>query len=147
MTLTEITLVYQFETLISLIFKLTKEQEVYVNLSINNDGESFSIKVLKQENFISNIGKPDTYEFVRINSNSDHELVRILGEVLTRVDIGFEESKMGDMESVYYALFHFGSAKCLFFNNGDDGYFTLDKIKDILSNDIYKPIWLYNFRF
>ena len=75
------------------------------------------------------------YTIQRIGGNSS--LLKLIGNKITNIEFGIGKTLYAEEQVIYYIMLQTNDSKCLFFNNGDECAYSLDKINKILANDIY----------
>jgi hypothetical protein len=80
-------------------------------------------------------------EVVRPSSGSHAPLAQLLGQRMHAPQFGFTASPIGSHVNLYYYRVRIGEVDFLFFNNGDQGAYTLDRSEQILAHDIYECQW------
>ena len=68
-------------------------------------------------------------------------LSKLIGDKITNIELGIGETLYTEEQVIYYIMLQTNDSKCLFFNNGDECAYSLDKINEILANDIYGYKW------
>ncbi|MBW7913912.1 MAG: hypothetical protein H3C54_09515 [Taibaiella sp.] len=113
-------------------------------LSINDDGESISVVEKIGWTNLADLHN-ETYSYTTINdkSNTNDELSKLLNSTIIDLQYGIGNELGTKLTVVYYVQIQTNICKFLFFNNGDDGQYTFDKIEDFLANDIYGFKWTH----
>ena len=83
--------------------------------------------------------KYEAYTIQRIGSNSS--LSKLIGDKITNIEFGIGKTLYTEEQVIYYIMLQTNDSKCLFFNNGDECVYSLDKISEILADDIYNYKW------
>ena len=83
--------------------------------------------------------KYEAYTIQRIGSNSS--LSKLIGDKITNIEFGIGKTLYTEEQVIYYIMLQTNDSKCLFFNNGDECAYSLDKISEILADDIYNYKW------
>lgn len=110
-------------------------------LSISDDGET----ILFSENekwIVLNDISYEAYLAVKVNSEKD-ELSKLLGNEILNIQFGVGKTLDTSKEVIYYIKINTNKNNFLFFNNGDEGAYSFDKIDAILENDIYGYEWSF----
>ena len=87
----EVVLVNQYESLVNLIFRFTNDKSVFLDISLNSDGETFSLFISNDNDYLSKISEIDTYKIKFINIYTKTGIEEILGKSLTRIDVGADK--------------------------------------------------------
>lgn len=106
-------------------------------LSISDDGETilFSLK----NNWIAlNDINYETYSVIKVNKD---ESPNLLGNEISEIQFGIGKTLDTNKEVIYYIRINTNENEFLFFNNGDNGAYSFDRIKAILENEIYEYEW------
>ena len=74
-------------------------------------------------------------------------LSKLIGDKITNIELGIGETLYTEEQVIYYIMLQTNDSKCLFFNNGDECAYSLDKINEILANDIWLQIGRDSFLF
>jgi hypothetical protein len=127
--------------LLELYFNIEYANEKFsLKMSISDDGES--ILFSKSEKGIHpNAINYQAYEITEVNNSKD-ELSKLIGTQIMSIQLGIGKTLNTNEEVVYYARITTNENEFLFFNNGDEGAYSFDKIDAILQNDIYGYQWV-----
>ena len=116
-------------------------------IGITDDGESIFFKhysgPLSKKDIANEIDYGDVIAVERSN-----DIYRLVGQVIVEVSFGNGIAEvMNDNQAfikrpvLYYFKLSFTKGTFLFFNDGDEGYYSFDKIEEILAKDIYTYSW------
>lgn len=114
-------------------------EKLSFKLSISDDGETISFK-LSEKWIALNDFNYEIYSAVKVNS--DDELLNLLFNEIVNIKFGVGNTLDTQREVLYYVKVITDKNSFLFFNNGDEGAYSFDKIEAILENDIYGFEWL-----
>jgi hypothetical protein len=110
-------------------------------LNISDDGET--ILFSKNEKWtISNDLGYEAFSVIKVHIDKD-ELSKLLGTEILNIQFGIGKPLDIDKEVIYYIKIDTNKNEFLFFNNGDEGAYSFDKVKLILDNDIYGYEWSF----
>ncbi|MCL9806900.1 hypothetical protein NAT51_15295 [Flavobacterium amniphilum] len=109
-------------------------------LGIGDDGEtvlfSLNTRLIALEEIVY-----EAYLTTEIEKDKD-ELSCLLGNEILNIQFGVGETLDTHKKVIYYIKIDTGENEFLFFNNGNDGAYSFDKIEAILEDDIYGYEWL-----
>lgn len=124
--------------------------ELYFNVEYLNERLSFKLSISDDGEtiFFSENGKwitlndisYEAYSVVKVSTDKD-ELSKLLGNEILNIQFGVGKTLDTNKEVIYYIKINTNKNGFLFFNNGDEGAYSLDKIEAILENDIYGYEW------
>lgn len=123
--------------------------ELYFNVERNKNEESFKLSIadggetilFEQEKTFKSL-KDITYEIYTSGYISkEEELGRLIGNSIKLARFGIGQTLDANDEVLYYFMIATNKNEFLFFNNGDKGAYTFDKLDLILDNDIYGYEW------
>ena len=109
-----------------------------ISISASEEGETLLFSIGNYWKDKNNI-KYKAYTIQRIGSNSS--LSKLIGDKITNIEFGIGKTLYTEEQVIYYIMLQTNDSKCLFFNNGDECAYSLDKINKILANDIYGYKW------
>lgn len=118
------------------------EANTSFSLIISNDGDTILFE--KREGWITpnDLHYEDPYQVTSITgSMEDEELAKLVGNKIENMKFGIGETFDTKQPVLYYFLMTTDKHRFLFFNNGDDGGYSFDKIDDILAGDIFGYRW------
>jgi hypothetical protein len=134
------------EVLLELRFKVQNDESYNFSCGINSDGESIFYR--ESQNVNEQSYADSIYTHTVINYNSKDSLSNILNKEINSIKFGVGYSLISQVETLYYLKISTGDNEFLFFNNGDNGYYSLDNnIEKILENDIYEYEWRDSWKF
>ncbi len=139
--ITDIIKVVFGETLLELHFNIVHEKEkLSFMVCISDDGET--ILFSQKEDWI----KPEEIKYeiylaIPIDKNND-ELSKLINNEIQNIQYGVEKTLYTNKSVLYYFKINTDKSEFLFFNNGDEGAYSFDKINEILSSDIYGYEWV-----
>jgi hypothetical protein len=107
---------------------------------ISDDGETIGVSVLEGTETKPSLEMafPDV---TTIPVTTGDDLYRMVGQEVQEVTFGVGELLVTKQPALYYVFLKTTHEKFLFFNNGDEGAFSLDSISGILNCDIYDVEW------
>jgi hypothetical protein len=109
-----------------------------ISISASEEGETLLFSIANYWKDKNNI-KYEAYTIQRIGSNSS--LSKLIGDKITNIEFGIGKTLYTEEQVIYYIMLQTNDSKCLFFNNGDECAYSLDKISEILADDIYNYKW------
>ena len=109
-----------------------------ISISASEEGETLLFSIGNYWKDKNNI-KYEAYTIQRIDSNSS--LSKLIGDKITNIEFGIGKTLYTEEQVIYYIMLQTNDSKCLFFNNGDECAYSLDKISEILADDIYNYKW------
>ena len=108
-------------------------------LSISDDGETILFN--KNERWIRlNDIRYEAYSVLKVSTDKD-ELSKLLGTEILNIQFGVGKALDTGKKVIYYIKINTSKNEFLFFNNGDEGAYSYDKVGAILENDIYGYEW------
>lgn len=117
----------------------TKKSKLLFEIAINDDAET--IEVNQKNNWqIEKELLCDDFSVKRI-AKTNNELGRLIDDNILGIQYGIGKTLYTNTSVIYYLIIITDRNKFLFFNNGDEGAYSFDRIDDILSNDIYNIKW------
>lgn len=127
------------EEILELHFNLQNaEGQSSLCLSISDDGET----ILVDQN---HLWKPATtiqnWPWLTEKVPPTHELAGLCGDTIEKIQYGIGKTLDTHHEVIYYFKISTDQREFLFFNNGDQGGFSFDRIEEILQEDIYGFEW------
>ena len=126
--------------LIELHFNVENLRErLSFKLSISDDGETI-IFVQKRGWVRVNEIRYEAYSTISVDRKND-ELAKLIDNEIKEIQYGIGETLDTHKAVVYYVKIATDKTEFLFFNNGDEGAYSFDKIDEILANDIYGYQW------
>ena len=114
------------------------DNEKSISISASDVGETLLFSIGNYWKDKNNI-KYETYTIQRIGGNSS--LLKLIGNKITNIEFGIGKTLYAEEQVIYYIMLQRNDSKCLFFNNGDECAYSLDKISEILADDIYNYKW------
>ncbi len=137
----EIIIVKLDDILLELLFNLEHlNGKLSFKLSISDDGESIVFYVQEKWDTLADFSY-ESYQVHMVKDNGD-DLSRLLGLRILSVKFGVGTLLDSESKLLYYAKIVADKSSFLFFNNGDAGAYSFDKIEEILENDIYGYKWM-----
>ena len=109
-----------------------------ISISASEEGEILLFSIANYWKDKNNI-KYEAYTIQRIDSDSS--LSKLIGDKITNIEFGIGKTLYTEEQVIYYIMLQTNDSKCLFFNNGDECAYSLDKISEILADDIYNYKW------
>lgn len=132
--------------LLELYFNIECENKKFsFKMSISDDGETVLFSRNSRWIALNDINY-DAYSVIQVNNDND-ELAKLLENKILNVQFGVGKTLETDKNAIYYVKINTNKNEFLFFNNGDEGAYSFDKIKDILTNDTYGFKWSENLPF
>lgn len=113
-------------------------------LNIGDDGETILFSENEKWTTLNDINY-EAYSVMRVGGGMD-DLSKLLGSEILSVKFGIGKTLDTDKEVIYYIKLNTTKNEFLFFNNGDEGAYSFDKIETILDNDIYGFRWFSDWR-
>jgi hypothetical protein len=129
--------------LIKLYFNIkTAEDKLLLEISISDDGETI---IVNQKPSWA-IEREIIYDSFSVKNiiNIDDELKKLIDTNIVDIQYGIGNTLETNRCVIYYLKIVTDKNKFLFFNNGDQGAYSFDKIDDILLDDIYNIKWSTN---
>jgi hypothetical protein len=124
--------------LLELYFNIENlNEKLSFKLSISDDGETILFSFKNNWIAINDINY-EAYTVVKVNKD---ELSNLLGNEISDIQFGVGKTLDTNKEVIYYIRINTNENEFLFFNNGDNGAYSFDKIEAILENDIYGYEW------
>ena len=114
------------------------DSEKSISILASDVGETLLFSIGNYWKDKNNI-KYETYTIQRIGGNSS--LLKLIGNKITNIEFGIGKTLYAEEQVIYYIMLQTNDSKCLFFNNGDECAYSLDKINKILADDIYRYKW------
>ncbi|UZD37501.1 hypothetical protein OL230_05715 [Capnocytophaga ochracea] len=114
------------------------DSEKSISILASDVGETLLFSIGNYWKDKNNI-KYEAYTIQRIGSNSS--LSKLIGDKITNIEFGIGKTLYTEEQVIYYIMLQTNDSKCLFFNNGDECAYSLDKINKILADDIYGYKW------
>lgn len=108
-------------------------------LNISDDGETILFSENEKWVALNDINY-EAYSTVKVDNDKD-ELSKLLGTDILNIKFGVGKTLDTYKEVIYYVKINTTKNEFLFFNNGDEGAYSFDKIGAILENDIYGFEW------
>ena len=138
--------------LINSIIEVTLENillELHFNLNSNDGEKSFSLCITDDGESITYTDKKGrikpsdfNYEIFFINHiPPNHNLAKLLDNKILDVKFGVGYEFNTNKKILYYFKLTTDKNDFLFFNNGDEGAYSFDKMEAILFHDIYGFEW------
>ncbi len=128
------------KTLLGLYFNIKKfNEELSIKLNIGDDGETIVFGTMQNWVSLKNF-KFKSYSTV-IVQNDDAELSKLIDTEILNVQFGVGKLLKTNQKVIYYFKMTTSKNEFLFFNNGDQGLYSFDRINIILDNDIYGYEW------
>ncbi len=136
----DITKVVLDNILLELYFNIERlNKRLSFKLNISDDGET--ILFSENEKWVAlNDVNYEAYSTVKVDNDKD-ELSKLLGAEILNIQFGVGKTLDTSKEVIYYIKINSTKNEFLFFNNGDEGAYSFDKIGVILENDIYGYEW------
>lgn len=132
------------DVLLEIRFKVQIDKEFgFFSCGINHDGES--IFFLEGEKVNEQTYTDSIYTKTLISIDSDDKLTTFLNSTIKKVSFGVGNSLEIIERKLYYLKISTDRNEFIFFNNGDNGYYSFDNIERILLNDIYGYEWEDNW--
>jgi len=130
------------DILLELHFNLINEEKKHsFKIGISEDAETI---VLDQSVEWENFSKRN-YDAFKVSyavaANDNNDLSRLIHQTIKEINLGMGKT-LNNESVMYYFKLTTDKSDFLFFNNGDEGAYTFDKIDDILVNDTYGYNWL-----
>ena len=116
-------------------------EKLSFKLSISDDGETILFSLNEKWIALEDINY-EAYSAVKVNKGKD-ELSNLLGNEILNIQFGIGKTLDTHKEVIYYIKINTNKNEFLFFNNGDEGAYSFDKIGAILDNDIYGYEWSF----
>ena len=126
--------------LLELYFNIeNSNKKLSFKINISDDGET--ILFVKNERWTElNDINYEIYSVVKIDRDKD-ELAKLLGNEIINIQYGVGKTLDTSKNVIYYIKISTNENEFLYFNNGDEGAYSFDKIEEILANDIYGFEW------
>jgi hypothetical protein len=125
--------------------------ELYFNVELDNKKFSFKLGISDDGETICFDENPKwislddiSYEFysvVKVSRDKD-DLAKLLENEIINIQYGVGKTLDTNKDVIYFIKINTNKNEFLFFNNGDKGYYSFDKIEEILANDIYGYQWI-----
>ncbi len=126
--------------LLELHFNIERFEEKFsFALSVSDNGEAILFSQ-KMEWTLPNDIKYETYKVIPVDKKND-ELTKLINNEIKDIQFGIGKTLDTFKSVIYYAKIITDKNNFLFFNNGDEGSYSFDKIDEILANDIYGYEW------
>lgn len=114
-------------------------EKLSFRLSISDDGETILFSKNEEWIKLSDI-RYEAYSALKVSFDKD-EVSKLLGAEILNIQFGVGKTIDTSKEVIYYIKINTNKNEFLFFNNGDEGAYSFDKIGAILENDIYGYEW------
>jgi hypothetical protein len=131
------------DILIELHFKIQNVKEkISFSICISDDGES--ILFSQKNDWIKlNDLKYETFSTISIDkTSSSDEFVQLINNEINNVQYGIGKTLDTNARVIYYLKITTDKNEFLFFNNGDQGAYSFERIDEILKHDIYNYEWV-----
>lgn len=124
---------------------ISASKKLSFSLGISDDGETIIYNNKTRWITLSDLDY-EVYSVSVINQDELHcDLTRILNKKIKDIKYGIGKLFNSNDIALYYFMISTDEEKFLFFNNGDQGAYSFDKIEEILANDIYDYQWTNKF--